>query len=284
MKPLIESYTKPWRLVSSEYTFTNLYMWGCEAHISILERDDTLFILLDEAVGGGVSFMFAPLTRDPGAPYCRAMDTAAELCRELGIQPVFRAVSGPINERLRDCGEFTLIEERDNFDYIYSMEELLNLAGKKLHAKRNHINQFRAQYDFEYVKLDPSKLNECMAIYDAWQATRDVFDPLERPAIELALTHMEALGVLGGGIRVEDKLVAFTLGELIDSEHAVVHIEKAEELPGLYTVINQQFVEHELTGVKYINREEDMGIPGLRRAKLSYNPVHLIEKYEARPK
>ena len=94
---------------------------------------------------------------------------------------------------------------------------------------------------------------------------------------------MDTLGVKGGGIRIQGKLAAFTLGEQINDEIAVIHIEKADSgIPGLYTIINQQFVEHAWTKVKYINREEDMGLEGLRRAKLSYNPAFMIDKFHGR--
>ena len=283
MKAWVDGFVKPWKLKSSEHTFTNLLIWGADGHIRLKEKDDTLFILLEYGIDGVEPFMFAPLTRDPAGDYCSAMAEAVELCGELGIQPVFKATCGQIYDILKNCGGWQLTEDRGNFDYVYSMEELLTLSGKKLHAKRNHINQFRANNEFEYVKLDGSMKDECMAVYDRWLEGRDIFDPVERKAIALLMDNMDRLGVVGGGIRIGGRLKAFTLGEVVDDDMAVVHIEKAEDIPGLYTVINQQFVEHELTGVKLINREEDMGLEGLRRAKLSYNPVMMIEKYEARP-
>ena len=107
---------------------------------------------------------------------------------------------------------------------------------------------------------------------------------MELCAIKTLLMHMDVLGIRGGGIRIDGKLAAFTLGQKMDDNMAVVHIEKADnEIMGLYTVINNQFVQHELTVVKFINREEDMGMEGLRKAKLSYYPAYMIDKFDGRP-
>lgn len=286
MRELVLSYTAPWLLSSSEYTFTNLLMWGTDGRIKLAEAGETLFFLLQ--YGKQEPFQFAPLTLSPAADYARAVAAAEEYCMQNGITPQFKAISGPIAKAFGQCEGYELIEDRDNHDYIYRMEDLLTLKGKKLHAKRNHINQFRTRYDYEYVKVTPAMLDECMEVYCAWIASKDVFEPGvlgEMEAIRQILTHMEFLGVKGGGVRVGGKLVAFTLGEKISGEMAVIHIEKADpSMPGLYSFINQQFIEHEFTDVTFINREEDMGIEGLRRAKLSYYPVTLLEKFEGRRK
>ena len=285
-RELVLRYTNPWRLSSSEYIFTNLLMWGTDGRIKLAEWDDALFFLLQ--YGRQEPFFFAPLTLSPGGDYPRAVAAAEAYALHNGITPLFKAISGPLKDAFSQCEGYELIEDRDNHDYIYRMEDLLTLAGKKLHAKRNHINQFRARYDYAYVRVTPAMLDECMEVYCAWIAGKDVFEPGvlgEMEAIRQILTHMDFLGVKGGGIRVDGKLVAFTLGEKISDEMAVIHIEKADAgMPGLYSFINQQFIEHEFTDVRFINREEDMGLEGLRRAKLSYYPVTLLEKFEGRRK
>lgn len=296
MKSLVESYTKPWKLKCSEYTFTNLLIWGADDKIKIAEENNALYFLIDDpeeagkAGGNGKSrFMFAPLIRDPGGDYRPVLATASAYCRENGIEPVFKAISGPIRDAFARSGGYSLEEDRSNFDYVYSMEELRDLTGKKLHAKRNHINQFMAQYgdSYAYFRLNPDMLSECMDLYNEWLQGKDASDPDavgEYIAIRELLTHMDTLGVIGAGIRIDGKLAAYTIGERMDGEMAVIHIEKADaEIPGLFTVINNLFVKNELTDMKLINREEDMGIEGLRRAKLSYNPVMMIEKFIGRP-
>lgn len=286
MKERVEHYTKPWRLQCSEYTFTNLYMWGKEECIRIAEQDGAMFFL--SKCGADAPFMFAPLTEDPNGDYASALAAAVDYFKSQGLTPCFRGISGPIKAAFERCPGYVLVEDRDDSDYVYSMESLLTLSGKKLHGKRNHINQFRAQYGdvFEYVPVTADMLDECMEVYCEWLAGKDAATPGvlgEKEAIRRILTHMHTLGVVGGGIRIDGKLAAFTLGEQIDEEIAVIHIEKADSnIPGLYTIINQQFVEHAWTHVKYINREEDMGIEGLRRAKLSYNPAFMIDKFRGR--
>lgn len=288
MKSMVESYTKPWKLKCSEYTFTNLLIWGADDKIKLAEEDGVLFFLLD--FKAGYRFMFAPLMRDPQGDYAVALERATAYCRENDVVPEFRAISGAIKDAFMRCPAYSLEEDRDNFDYVYTMEELRDLSGKKLHAKRNHINQFMAQYgaNYEYVKLNPDMLDECMALYNEWLQGKDDADRDavgEYMAIRELIMHMQTLHVVGAGIRINGRLAAYTLGERMDEEMAVVHIEKADtDVPGLFTVINNLFVKNEFTDMKYINREEDMGLEGLRRSKLSYNPVMLIEKFVGRPK
>ncbi len=145
-----------------------------------------------------------------------------------------------------------------------------------------------AQYGerYEYVKITGDMMGECVDVYNEWLSEKspDETDNMELCAIKTLLMHMDVLGIRGGGIRIDGKLAAFTLGQKMDDNMAVVHIEKADnEIMGLYTVINNQFVQHELTDVKFINREEDMGMEGLRKAKLSYYPAYMIDKFDGRP-
>ena len=252
----------------------------------LAEDEQALYILLH---WGNERFMFAPLTVEPESEYYQtALDKAAEYMRSNCIPPVFKGISGPIKAAFERCTGYELIDDRNNSDYVYTMESLRDLAGKKLHAKRNHIHQFMAQYGerYEYVKITGDMMGECVDVYNEWLSEKspDETDNMELCAIKTLLMHMDVLGIRGGGIRIDGKLAAFTLGQKMDDNMAVVHIEKADnEIMGLYTVINNQFVQHELTDVKFINREEDMGMEGLRKAKLSYYPAYMIDKFDGRP-
>lgn len=286
MKQTVERYTAKWKLECSEYTFSNLLMWGCGGNIMLCEDEQALYILLH---WGSSRFMFAPLTAEPDSAYYQAaLDKAAEYMRSNCIPPVFKGISGPIKAAFERCTGYGLTEDRNNSDYVYTMESLRDLAGKKLHAKRNHINQFMAQYGarYEYVKISGDMMDECVDVYNEWLSEKspDETDSMELCAIKTLLTHMDTLGIRGGGIRIDGRLAAFTLGQKVDDNMAVVHIEKADNgIMGLYTVINNQFVRHELTDVRFVNREEDMGIEGLRKAKLSYYPAYMIDKFDGRP-
>lgn len=286
MKAMVESYTKPYDFKSSEFTFTNLFIWGGNGDIKIAQSANALFIYLN--YGNGDTFMFPPISKNIDGNYCDAVHAAAEHMRELGITPMFKSITGRMYDYFKNCPWVELSEDRDNFDYVYSMTDLRDLEGKKYHEKRNHINRFLTDYKFEYCKLNSTMKDECLAVYDDWVGERDTNIPGvldERLAIDRLISNMKALNVVGGAIKIENQIVAYSIGERISDEMAVIHIEKAKnEIPGLFQMINQQFVENEFADMKYINREEDMGIPGMRRAKESYHPIMMIEKYIGVPK
>lgn len=279
-KKTIERYTRLWKLESSGYNFTTMFIWGRDSRICMAEAEDMLFL---RACGSQVPVMFPPLTLRR-EDYPRALARAvAQFRASSKAQPLFKGVTEELAPFFLDAG-CILSEDRANFDYVYATEDLITLTGKKFHAKRNHINQFLAVNAFDYVDVTAHMQAECMAVYDTWQAARGEDDPLgERQAIETIFENMDALGVVGGGIRVNGKLAAFSLGERMNEEMAIIHVEKAADMPGLFALINREFAAHAFADTKYINREEDMGLEGLRRAKLSYNPVRLLSKYDAAP-
>ncbi len=203
----------------------------------------------------------------------------ASACIERADQRLVSELEGAI--------DFHVEPTRDQFDYVYRSEDLIKLAGRKYHAKRNHINKFRRSHPFTYVPFTNEHLEPCLELADSWCAWRRCEEDLnlvgEWDAVREALTHFEALQIVGGVILVEDQVKAFALGELLNEEMATVHIEKADpEIPGLYAVINQQFCENCWPDVPFVNREQDLGEPGLRKAKLSYYPDHLEEKFQVR--
>lgn len=181
-------------------------------------------------------------------------------------------------------GKFEIKYNRDEADYLYEYKTLSELKGKKLHGKRNHINRFEENHpDYEYEIISQLNYKECIELANNWERDNNQEkseDKLyERKIIEKALTDREQLGLTGGLIRVDGKVIAFTLGEPITKDCFVVHFEKAySDIQGAYPMINREFVRRQLKGYKYINREEDLGIPGLRHAKTSYQPVRLVEK------
>lgn len=178
--------------------------------------------------------------------------------------------------------------DRDMFDYIYETEHLANLSGKKFHGKRNHIARFMDDDDWEYEKLNSENLHDCIDMNnnwiqkkyddDAWsQEVQDEYD-----VVKCALIDYKRLGLVGGVLKKYGEVVAFEIGEPLNDDTFVVHFEKAyADVQGAYPMINKQFVLHECQGYKYVNREEDDGEEGLRKAKLSYHPDILLEKYNA---
>ena len=181
-------------------------------------------------------------------------------------------------------GEFSYIPERDYFDYIYLREDLATLKGKKFQAKRNHVNKFKEQYAYEYEPLTAELVPECLEFEAKWYKANRTDDDQEeltdeRKSMIFALNHFKELNLLGGAIRIDHKLVAFTFGSPINQDTFGVHVEKADtDYDGAYSIINQEFASRIPEQYVYVNREEDLGIPGLRKAKLSYNPTILLPK------
>ncbi len=183
-------------------------------------------------------------------------------------------------------GHFILKTNRDNSDYIYRTQDLSSLSGKKYHGKRNHIARFKDGNNWSYEKITKENTAECIQMNHIWKKKRvDKWDEMmqeEYDVVKEALLYFEELGLRGGLLRKNGEVVAFTLGEPLSDDTFVVHFEKAfPEVQGAYPMINQQFVLAECQDYEYVNREEDTGDEGLRKAKLSYHPVMLLDKYTA---
>ena len=182
---------------------------------------------------------------------------------------------------------FSYTLDPGDFDYIYTVEKLTGLRGKKLHGKRNHINSFLRNYpDYEYYTITDEHIDACLAVARYWVEKHDVLQPdlaeehaYEYNIIRKALANRKKLQMTGGIIYVNHIPSAFTLGEPLTADTFDVHFEKADDsIDGIYPMINQSFVTHELQAYTYVNREEDLGLPGLRKSKMSYVPDILYKK------
>ena len=177
---------------------------------------------------------------------------------------------------------FTIENEpvRDFYNYIYRRDDLASLRGRHLNAKRNHINRFRADHpDFEYRPLSPALFNECRHLTEIWQEEKEESETInaEKRVMETVFSHWDTLGMIGGSIFVDGHMVAFTYGTAVTTDTFDICVEKADRrVEGAFAIINQQFAQHLPEQYIYINREEDMGLPGLRKAKLSYHPEILL--------
>jgi len=199
----------------------------------------------------------------------------------LGGSPDAKTSLPPLGEVRRGISIKPL---RDQYDYIYRRTDLATLHGKHLDAKRNHIHRFRAEHpDFEYRPLTPELFDECRRLTEIWQEEknenykRNETIDAEHRVIETIFSHWDALGMIGGSIFVDGRMVAFTYGSAVTTDTFDVCVEKADRhVEGAFAIINQQFAEHLPEQYVYLNREEDMGIPGLRQAKLSYHPEILL--------
>lgn len=217
------------------------------------------------------------------------LQTVRELCEDEGSKDrkiVFASLTKEMKEAIQTCWPdvFCLEYDRDGSDYVYEVDKLAALSGKAYHKKKNHVNRFRKNYDFSYEPITEENRQECLEMAEVWRRSREITPSLaaEAGAITEAFRYYEELGFEGGLIRVDGRVMAFTLGERVTEDTFVTHFEKAlDEIPELYAVINQQFAENQLQGYRYVNREEDLGLEGLRKAKESYHPAFLVEKYKA---
>lgn len=182
-------------------------------------------------------------------------------------------------------GRYLFERDPDNDDYIHSTRELIDLPGRNFSAKRNHIHYFHNTYpDYRFVHLTPETATDCVSIAYEWfqkKQDRDSVLAYEFGTVKAALEQFGVLGLRGGAILINNRIVAFSLGEPLNHEMAVIHVEKAnDDIRGAYQVINQDCCRYCWPEFAYVNREEDMGIPGLRKAKQSYHPTKMLEKYD----
>ena len=280
-RDLINRYLKYSDSRSCEMTFANTYLWSRHYGIGYAIVND---MLIFGNIDGGCSYT---LPVGPG-DLKSTLDLLMKHCEENGQVFQLHNITREDFEKLEELypGRFDIRYEREYADYVYEAEKLASLSGKKYHSKKNHVNKFMKLYpDWSYEPITQNNIEECFQMALRWRELNGCeADEDKHAEICVTLNYLrlfEELGMRGGALRVNGEIVAFTLGEAVGNrkDTLVVHIEKAyAEIQGAYTMINQQFALHEGKGFLYLNREEDMGEEGLRKAKLSYKPVFLIEK------
>jgi hypothetical protein len=266
---------------TSELTFTNLFIWRAHYNFSWCLANDWLVIVASPSSDN--VFAFPPIGPAPRGD--RVLEVLRWLQESKGIEkPSIERADGRLVSELAGDGRFAVEPLRDHFDYVYKTDDLIQLGGGAYRAKRNHINFFLRSYSYACDELSAKHLNACLDMTGSWCDVRRCEEDLnlmgEWDAIREALTNFRSLELTGSVILIDNHVEAFTLGERLNKRTAVVHIEKANmEIRGLYAMINQQFCDKQWRDVPFINREQDLGEAGLREAKLSYNPDHLVEKY-----
>lgn len=281
-KEIITQYFKHHTSRSCERTFVNVFLWSRKYPVKWAVIENALVFKSED--DEHLSFAF-PAGEDEDIK--KAMKVMEQYSAEKGYPFTMYNVTPDNFEKLSEWypGRFEIEYDRDAADYIYESEKLATLSGKKLHGKRNHINKFKSVYEdrWSYETMTEEHLEECFQMALKWRNDNGCNDDEEKNA-EMCVTLnslrlFKELGLIGGVLKIDGKVAAFTLGEPVCSDTFVVHIEKAyADIQGAYPMINQQFVEHECKDYQYINREEDTGAEGLRKAKLSYRPVFLVEK------
>lgn len=278
--------------MNMEYSFGILYLWKDTYNTKIANADGFLTARSLYSEGGKEKYIYLfPVGGDGDVK--TVIEKLREQSHAEGEKLTFYGITDCNKAILESLypGEFNFKVNRTTFEYIYNVEDLAYLSGKKYHSKRNHITRFeREYYNWDYEEITSENLIECMQMCDKWYAENDVENNPglqdERHAVGLAMNDFFALGYEGGLIRYGGEVVAFTFGERLNSSTFILHVEKAfYYMTGGYAIINREFVKNHLLGkYDYVNREDDVGDENIRKAKLSYHPSILLEKYIATEK
>lgn len=267
------------------YSFANLYIWGRQ-RCAFLNGYLTLFSQFDRKA----VYPF-PVGQGELKP---VLDAIIEDARQRGIPCCITGMTQAdclLLEQLYP-GRFRIYNDRDGYDYVYNIDDLADLKGRKFQRKRNHVNRFYDQHP--HCRLEPITAANLEAVQDmaaAWYLHRQAKDPdgdyhLEQLALMRALADPEKLGMDGLVLLEGEKILAFSMASRLSPDTMDIHFEKARDtVDGAYAAINQAFAKYlreKYPQIRYLNREDDMGLEGLRKAKLSYNPAFLVEKYWAR--
>jgi len=278
-RELVETYLRRHPPEVSEHTFTNLFAWRGARATFVLEAEDTLLVLAEGMEGLA---MWGPPVGQATLP------EAFSLAEELVDRPVLSAECIPEAALSGlEGAHFEVEPDRNNSDYVYRRSDLAELEGRRYHSKRNMVDRCLATHECVYEEIVASNLNEVADMQDRWCQERNCGrEPAlcdEYQAIRQVLTCWADLSVFGGAVRVDGTIEAYTVGEPLNDNTAVIHFEKAmSRVEGLYQVVNQWFCRNHLGRFEYVNREQDLGIPGLRKAKKSYYPSHMVNKYVVR--
>jgi hypothetical protein len=283
-KPLFDEFLRLDPPQISELTFTNLFIWRHHYQPAWLQWNECLLIIFHPQTG--TTYGLAPF--GPGDKKSALDVLSEEIAKQTSDVRICRVEEEFVTNHV-DPGKYAVVSDRDNSDYVYLTKDLINLSGNKYHRKKNHLNQFIKNYAFEYHPLNADLVKRVLGMQEAWCQIREcVVKPdllAEDFAVHEALTYFEELGYQGGAILINSVVEAFALGEALYGDTAVIHIEKANpDILGLYAAINQLFCLNAWSEATYINREQDMGVEGLRKAKESYYPHHMVNKYTLIPK
>lgn len=265
--------------IASDYSFTNLFGWGSEYGLEWAWSDGLVWIRQS---------LPSPALWAPVGDW-HAVQWPSTLEKVAAATDRIIRVPEALYRIWRDAlpSGFTFSETRGQWDYLYSIEELVQLKGNRFHKKKNLVNQFKKNYAYQYVPFGREMIEQALGMQEDWCTWRDCEShetlASENKAIERILSNWDRLkGLTGGALRVEDTLVAYTIAEQMPDRTVVIHFEKGNpEYKGSYQAINQMFLENFSADADTVNREQDLDNEGLRKAKLSYYPVDFVKKHEA---
>ena len=262
---------------TSDYSFTNLLGWSEEYGLRWAWSNQLVWIKQTIPEEN----FWAPVGPWEAVDWDRCVSSCFN-----GQTPFIRIPENLLEIWKGNIGQRIIVEEtRGDWDYLYSVSDLVELRGNRFHKKKNLLNQFRKKYDFKYIPFGPEIIDMAKGMQEDWCTWRDCESSealsAENRAISRTLNQWEKLeGIIGGAIMVNEEMAAYTIAESLSEEMLVIHFEKGgPSYKGVYQAINQMFLEHSGNKFKTVNREQDLDNEGLRKSKLSYNPTGFLKKY-----
>ncbi len=265
---------------AADYSFTNIWAWNAHRNYEISLEDGLAWLRLQ----GPEGLFWAPV-----GDWTR-VDWALALPANFPQGALFERVPPGLVSLWGDAlqGEIEAESQRSEWEYVYSVRELIDLPGNRFHKKKNLLNQFLKNHAWTFEPLATETIREAQAMQDDWCEWKDCAGSeglaAENEAISRVFSAWESLpGLLGGVLRVAGRIEAYTVAEAFGDDTLVIHFEKGNpRFKGIYQAINQVFLEAMGSGFKWVNREQDMGDEGLKQAKMSYNPAFFVEKFKVR--
>ena len=289
---IFSEYFKKYTTIESEYNFTNFFMWKNYYNISYSIYNNYLLIICTCCNKSSCSekdqvYGLQPIGPNNKIELKDAVNKLLGILQKKHKQPILKLkrVGENIFNILKNEKEFTFNPLRDHFDYVYKAEDLINLRGDKYNSKRNHINKFKKLYNFEFIDYEEKYKNQMIDLLESWKDVKieknDSNLQGEIDAVNNLIGNYPKLNLKIGLLVVDNKVIAFSMGEKVNNNEFVIHVEKANiSYQGSYSMINNLFVKKYCQDTKFINREQDLGNEGLRKAKLSYKPYTFYQKYE----
>ena len=293
-KRIVDAYLKKWGGFGTDYAFASWFSWYDFSKMSFAEADDVLYIRGEIR---GEQVFLSPLCKDEKYPFAVSVLRGVAKEENLPLKIVFAAKNQieVLNNAVKvPNGAITLegakISEekdgllvssnRDNSEYVYLAENLINLSGKHYHSKRNFVTRFKKQYAYSFETYTDEMFDDAVRLINTWAAEKSIDDEEEIGAFTMMLKHLSELSGFADVLKIDGKIVGIAVGDVSANGVGEVFFEKGDtEFDGIYAAINQMFAEKHFSGIKYVNRQEDMGISGLRTAKLSYKPEFLADKF-----
>lgn len=281
-KELFDKYLELIDTKSYEYSFSSLYLWRNLCNIKYIVIDDCLIVQKSEE--GKDQFFMMPY----GYKKEKLQSLVAKL-KDISMNfnnriYLFGDIENSFIYDLKKYTNFTIqiIDDRDDFEYIYRTKDLINLRGKKYHRKKNHCNYFTNNYKYDVKIIDcESIIKDCIQLLTYWHKEKIIYTKelcIEIPQIENLLYKLNDLNLKSIAIYVDNKLAGFSIGEIIN-DTAVIHVERCDiKYKGIYSFINREFLKLSFSDTIFVNRQEDCGSLGLRKSKSSYYPCELLKK------